>query len=170
MVVVYGQRSAAGEPEDLAALDLDRRRERHEHTLVVVRVVDDFQMVAALRSRGPGGEGERAECKGGERGGSASGFLGVHGESSLGLNVRCRSGRRALQQKRPGKSRGVLFWEGCAVSSPGDPDESGPCRPWAGSACRLRCGTRCACPTSSTHLCLSSRRWGCRCGRPRAWC
>src|SRR6266851_3286670 len=79
MVVVYGQRSAAGEPEDLAALDLDRRRERHEHALVVVRVVDDFQMVAALRPRGRGGEGER--------GGSASGFLGVHGESSLGLNL-----------------------------------------------------------------------------------
>src|SRR5712691_11742563 len=83
MVVVYGQRSAAGEPEDLAALDLDRRRERHEHALVVVRVVDDFQMVAALRSRGS--EGERAQCKGGERSGSAKRFLGVHGESSLGL-------------------------------------------------------------------------------------
>src|SRR5712691_13194093 len=110
MVVVYGQRSAAGEPEDLAALDLDRRRERHEHALVVVRVVDDFQMVAALRSRGPGGEGkgegERAECKGGERGGRASGFLGVHGESSLGLNVRCRSGRRALRKKTPRRSPG----------------------------------------------------------------
>src|SRR5207247_2612953 len=86
MVVVYGQRSAAGEPEDLAALHLDRRRERHEHALVVVRVVDDFQMVAALRPRGRGGEGEgeRAECKGGERGGRANGFLGVHGESSMG--------------------------------------------------------------------------------------
>src|SRR6267143_2481908 len=112
MVVVYGQRSAAGEPKDLAALDLDRRRERHGHALVVVRVVDDFQMVAALRSRGPGGEskgeGERAECKGGERGGSASGCLGVHGESSLELNAGGRRACAACGKKRPGKSRGAL--------------------------------------------------------------
>src|SRR6267154_3526131 len=107
MVVVHGQRGAAGEPEDLPALDLDRRRERHEHALVVVRVVDDFQMAAALRSRGRCGEGkgERAACKSCESGGNANGFPGGHVESSLGL-----------KQERPGEDpRGVLFWEGIAL-------------------------------------------------------
>src|SRR5258708_35151523 len=86
MVVVHGQRGAAGEPEDLPALDLDRRRERHEHALVVVRVVDDFQMAAALRSRGRCGEGkgERAACKSGESGGGARGVSRGPVRSSLG--------------------------------------------------------------------------------------
>src|SRR6266487_5446420 len=44
------------------------------------------------------------------------------------------------------------------LSSRADRGGSEPCRLWAGSACRLRYGTPCACPTSSTSLCLSSRR------------
>jgi hypothetical protein len=47
MVVVHGQRRAARKPEELAALHLDRRREGHEHALVVVRVVDDLEVVSA---------------------------------------------------------------------------------------------------------------------------
>src|SRR5256885_10885354 len=107
MVVVHGQRGAAGEPEDPAALDLDRGRERHEHALVVVRVVDDFQMVAALRPRGRGGESERAECEDGERGGSACGFLGDHGESSLGSKCRAQAGApwKKNAPEIPGRSR-----------------------------------------------------------------
>jgi len=57
VVVVDRQRGAAGEPQELAVLDLDRRRERHEHALVVVRMVDDLEVVAALGGGG-GREGD----------------------------------------------------------------------------------------------------------------
>jgi len=71
MVVVDRQCRPAGEPEDLAALDLDRRDERHEHRLVVVGMVDDLQMLARGRIDGLAlGRRRGAEncCGGTERG------------------------------------------------------------------------------------------------------
>src|SRR3989442_935110 len=55
MVVIHGKSRSAREPEDLAALDLDRGRKRHEHALVVVGMVDRLQVIAALRASGRGG-------------------------------------------------------------------------------------------------------------------
>src|SRR5688572_12445568 len=62
MVVIHRQRSAAGEPEQLAALDLDRGRERHEERLVVVRVMDDLEVIAALRACKRSSQGQRHEA------------------------------------------------------------------------------------------------------------
>jgi len=52
MVVVDRQSRPAREPEDLAALDLDRRDEGHEHRLVVVGMVDDLLVLARGRIHG----------------------------------------------------------------------------------------------------------------------
>ena len=56
MVVMDRQRRGAGEPENLPALDLDARHERHEHRLVVVRMMDDLH-VQTPRGLGAGGGG-----------------------------------------------------------------------------------------------------------------
>src|ERR1700742_4351506 len=44
MIMIDRQRRRTGEPEKLAALDLDRGRKRHVDGLVVIRVVDDFHV------------------------------------------------------------------------------------------------------------------------------
>jgi len=49
MIVIDGERGRAGEPENLSALDLDRRHERHEHVLVVVRMMDDLHVLVLGR-------------------------------------------------------------------------------------------------------------------------
>src|SRR5258708_19732745 len=49
-------------------------------------MVDRLQVIAALRAHGRGGEGERAQGEHGKGGGNAKRFLGLHGDSSLGLN------------------------------------------------------------------------------------
>src|SRR5262245_36750981 len=50
MIVIDRQGGRAGKPQNLSALDLDRRHERHEDVLVVVGMMDDLH-VLALRSR-----------------------------------------------------------------------------------------------------------------------
>ena len=44
MIVIDRQRRRTGEPEKLAALDLDGGRKRHVDGLVIIRVVDDFHV------------------------------------------------------------------------------------------------------------------------------
>lgn len=53
MVVINWQGCGPGEPKNISALDLNGRHERHEHVLVVVRMVDDLY-VLVLRLGGHG--------------------------------------------------------------------------------------------------------------------
>src|SRR5499426_3647222 len=66
MVVIDRQRGGAGKPKKLSALDLDGRYERHEHALVVVRMVDNLH-VLVLRLGGCGGENYGGYAKHRER-------------------------------------------------------------------------------------------------------
>jgi hypothetical protein len=65
MVVVDGQRGAAGEPQHLAALHLDRRSKRHEDSLVVVRVVDGFRLplLCACAAEAANAKPSAASCR-----------------------------------------------------------------------------------------------------------
>src|SRR4029453_19162467 len=56
MVVTDRQRRGAGEPENLPALDLDARHERHKHRLVVVRMMDDLHVRTRRGLRAGGGK------------------------------------------------------------------------------------------------------------------
>jgi hypothetical protein len=65
MVVIDRQRRRPGEPKYLSALDLDGWYEGHEHSLIVIRVVDDFQ-IRILRHGGRGTEKYGAYAEDGE--------------------------------------------------------------------------------------------------------
>src|SRR5262249_45239411 len=78
------------EPDDLAALDLDRRHEGHEHRLVVVGMVDDLEVLArrgvdglALRCRRRA-QPDRGGAERGERDRRPDDLQGLHGFLSFG--------------------------------------------------------------------------------------
>ena len=84
MVMIDRQRGRAGEPEDFPALDLDRRRERHEHGAVVVRMMDHLH-VLVLRLGRRGRERRRGDRENGktERDAKRGGRADHHGRSPL---------------------------------------------------------------------------------------
>src|SRR5262245_40348846 len=51
MIVIDGQRCRAREPKYLSALDLNSRHEGHEHTLIVIRMVNDLHVWILRRGR-----------------------------------------------------------------------------------------------------------------------